>query len=169
MQTPFALWITGPPGSGKSTIAGALVRMLRRRDVDPAVLDADTFREHFAPHGTPLEEDRVLFYRGMVEVARMFVERNIPVILDATGALRAYRAPGRELLTAFAEVFVDCPAEICAARIPKGSRDVVHYEPPIHPEVRIRSDHEDPESAAKRILDFLIGYEWVPARRAYRV
>src|SRR6185295_18280242 len=181
MSKSFALWITGLPASGKSSICAELVARLRKRSIDPVVLESDVFRKYFTPHATYSEEDRVLFYRGMVEVAALFTDRGIPVILDATGNRRAYRAPARERLPLFAEVFVDCPLEVCIERDPKGlyrkAREgstaslpglQVEYEPPIHPEIQLHSDREDPESAARKILDFLISSEWIPARKLYR-
>jgi adenylylsulfate kinase len=182
MSKPFTLWMTGLPASGKSSISAVLVAQLRKRNIDPVVLESDVFRKYFTPHATYSEDDRVLFYQGMVEVAAAFVEHDIPVIIDATGNRRAYLAPARERLPVFAEVFVECPLEICVERDPKGiyrkARDgsattvpgvQAEYEPPLHPEVRIRSDREDPESAARKILDFLISSEWIPSRKLYRV
>src|SRR5690349_6700187 len=113
MNKPFVLWITGLPSSGKSTIVAALVRLLRKRDVDPVVLESDVFRKYFTPNATHSEEERILFYQGMVEVAAGFVDHDVPVVIDATGNRRAYRAPARERFPAFAEVFVDCPLERC--------------------------------------------------------
>jgi adenylylsulfate kinase len=182
MKTPFVLWITGLPASGKSAITAALVEQLQRRGVDPIVLESDTFRKYFTPHSTYSEEDRVLFYRGIVDLAVKFVSHDVPVVIDATGNLRAYRQPARDQMARFAEVFVDCPLEVCQSRDPKGiyrqaldgSATTVPgvqatYEPPIHPEVHIRSDREDPEDAARRILDFLVMNEWIPQRRIQRV
>jgi len=182
MDTPFALWITGLPASGKSSITAALVSRLHKRSIDPVILESDTFRKYFTPHSTHSEEDRVLFYQGVVEVAAMFLERWVPVIIDATGNRKAYRLHARERFPKFAEVFVDCPPEICIERDPKGiyrqglqgTASAVpglqaEYEPPMHPEIHIRSDREDPEEGARQILDFLISSEWLPSRRLYRV
>jgi adenylylsulfate kinase len=172
MDTPFALWITGLPASGKSTITAALVAGLRKRGIDPIVLESDVFRKYFVPQATHSEEDRVSFYQGIIEIAAMILERGIPVVIDATGSRRAYRTPARERFPKFAEVFVDCPLEVCIGR--KGiegsaSRLQAEYESPIHPEIRIRSDHEDPDEAARKILEFLISSGWIPSRRLYRV
>jgi len=182
MSRPFALWLTGLPASGKSSIAKALVPLLHGRDLDPVVLESDAFRKYFTPGATHSEEDRALFYQGMIEVACLFLDHGVPVILDATGNRRSYRAPARERMAPFAEVLVDCPLEICVGRDPKGiyrkgregaATNVpglqVDYEPPLHPEVRIHSDREDPESAARRILDFLIASGWVSSKKAYRI
>lgn len=178
MDHPFALWITGLPASGKSTITAALLARLRQRGIDPAVLESDVFRKYFTPHATHSEEDRLLFYQGMVEVAALFLERGVPVILDATGNRRDYRHAARQRFPKFAEVFVDCPLELCMGRDPKGlyrrgrsgsATTVpglqVEYEPPVHPEIRIRSDREEPDDAAGKILDYLIANEWIPTRK----
>jgi len=104
------------------------------------------------------------------------------VIFDATGNRRSYRTPARERIGRFAEVLVECPLEVCVERDPKGiyrkamtggATTVpglqVEYEPPGNPEVRIHSDREDPESGARKILDFLIASSWIPSKKAYRV
>lgn len=182
MIRPFVLWLTGLPASGKSSIAAALLALLRKRSVDPAVLESDTFRKYFTPHATHSEEDRVLFYQGIVEVAALLVDRQIPVVIDATGNRRTYRAPARERFPLFAEVLVDCPLEICMERDPKGiyrkgldgTATTVpglqaEYEAPLHPELRIRSDRESPDEGARKILDFLISSEWIPSKKLYRV
>src|ERR1051326_2207052 len=105
MERAFALWITGLPSSGKSSISAAVVDRLRKRSIDPVVLESDVFRRFFTPHATHSEEDRVLFYQGVVEVASRFLDHGVSVIIDATGNRRAYRAPARERFPLFAEVF----------------------------------------------------------------
>jgi adenylylsulfate kinase len=69
MTTPFALWITGLPASGKSTLTIALLSKLRKRGVDPVALDFDTFRKYFLGASPVSEEDRTRFYQGLVAVA----------------------------------------------------------------------------------------------------
>ncbi len=182
MNTTFALWLTGLPGSGKSTITAELLRRLRSRGVDPVVLESDVFRRYFTPQATHSEEDRIQFYKGIVEIAARFLDHGVPVLIDATGNRRSYRAPARERFPLFAEVYVECPLERCMERDPKGIYKKglqgaattvpglqVEYEPPIHPEVHVRSDQEDPSSAARKIVDFLILSEWIPSRKLYRV
>jgi len=177
MNKPFVLWLTGPPASGKSTIAKAVVRLLHRRWVDLVVLESDLFRRYFAPQAPTSESDRALFYQGITEVAAMFVQRDLPVLIDATGNRRSYRQSARERLPVFAEVLVECPVEVCLERDTKGiykkaatgSDLQVDFEWPTHPELRIRSDREDPDEAAKKIVDFLIVSGWIPSKKLYPV
>jgi len=127
------------------------------------LLDFDLFRKHFLAPGPLPEAERVRFYQGIVEVAARFVDHDVPVIIDAPGNRRAYRDLARERIPDFAEIFVDCPAEVCADRAP-GS-----YEAPGHPELILHSAQEDPDSAARKIVTFLIDCGWIPSRKLYRV
>lgn len=177
MTAPFALWITGLPASGKSSLTAALVAALRGRGIRPAVLESDVFRKYFTPRADYSPEDRERFYRGIVHTAEMFVDHGVPVIIDATGNRRAHRASARERLPIFAEVYVNCPLEICMTRDPKGIYRKAReggatgvpglqdeYEPPLRPEIEIHGDREDPDSAARKIIDFLVSQELIPAR-----
>src|SRR5262249_10523650 len=62
MNDPFALWITGLPASGKSTLTRALVQELAKRGVDAAVLESDELRRVLTPRPSYDEEERDRFY-----------------------------------------------------------------------------------------------------------
>jgi adenylylsulfate kinase len=169
----FALWITGRPASGKSTLAAAVARVLREHGTDPVVLESDALRRFFTPRPTYSEEERDAFYAGMRSVGELFVRRGIPVIFDATAHRRAYRDRARSRLERFLEVLVDTPLEACRQRDPKGiyqsaantSVPGVHvpYEAPETPDVIVRGDREDPDAAAERIVAVLAQKGWVSA------
>ncbi|MBI2930342.1 MAG: adenylyl-sulfate kinase [Planctomycetes bacterium] len=176
----FAVWITGRPASGKTTIAGALVRRLHRLGLEPEVLESDVFRTFLTPRPTFGEEERVAFYRAMAHVGELLTRHGVPVIFDATANRRAYRDLARRKIPRFIEVFVDCPLDLCVARDPKGLYRKaqaggtttlpgvqVDYEAPERPDVHVHSDREDPDAAAGRIVDLLeqIGYVAPPRRR----
>ncbi|MBI4564203.1 MAG: adenylyl-sulfate kinase [Planctomycetes bacterium] len=173
----FAIWITGPPASGKSTLAQALARKLRTRGTNPVVLESDELRRYFIPRPAYSEEERRHFYEGMVFLGRLFADRGVPVIFDATAHRRAYRDLARDHIPRYLEVFVDCPIEVCSARDPKGIYRMartgeattvpgvqVEFETPEHPDVRFRSDQEDPETAADRVVEALVLRGFLPAR-----
>jgi len=182
VQPAFAIWLTGRPASGKSTVTAALAGQLRQRGVPVTVLESDRLRAAFSDSPRYDERERELFYTSLAFIGRELVEHGISVVFDATANRRAYRSRARDQIARFIEVFVDCPLEVCVERDPKGiyrkgmegSATTVpglqtDYEPPIHPEVHVLSDREDPESAARKIVDFLVGSEWVPSRKLYRV
>jgi adenylylsulfate kinase len=170
-RAAFAVWITGLPASGKSTVTGALARKLGERGVRFAVLESDALRKTFSDGGAGGaygEQDRDYFYGSLAFIGQVLVEQGICVIFDATANRRSYRDRARQRISRFAEVFVDSPLEVCMRRDPKGiyrkAREgeaanvpglQVGYEPPERPDVVIRGDRENPEEAAGRIMDLL--------------
>lgn len=164
MGVGFAVWITGIPASGKTTIARALRERLERRGVKVEVLESDEVRRRIAPRLGYSEEDRDDFYRALVYVAELLVRNGVNVVLDATANKRAYREEARSRLPRFVEVYVKCPLEVAMRRDPKGlyakalRGEIADlpglqrpYEEPLSPELVVESDREGPERAAERI------------------
>lgn len=116
----WAVWLTGPPASGKSTIARALVEALRKRGVRAAVLESDALRAILTPEPTYEPDERDRFYAEVADMAALLVEQDIPVIVDATAPRRAHRDRLRRVVREFLEVLVETPREICERRDPKG-------------------------------------------------
>jgi adenylylsulfate kinase len=169
MRPGFAVWITGLPASGKSTLAAALVHALAARGVTVAVLESDSLRRILTPRPDYSEEERDVFYGAMAYIGRLLTEHGVPVIFDATANRRKYRDRARHEIPRFVEVYVDCPLDVCTARDPKGvyrkaregAAETVPgmqaaYEPPEHPEVVTRGDREAPEVAARRVVAALM-------------
>jgi adenylylsulfate kinase len=165
----FAIWVTGLPASGKSTIVRALSSALAARGIDAAVLESDVLRTVFTPHPRYDQEERNTFYRQMVYVGALLTKHGVPVIFDATANRRIYRDHAREQIPLLLEVYVECPLEICMSRDPKGiyragregTATIVPglqdtYEPPVNLEVVVRGDLEAPETAAARIMSKMI-------------
>ncbi len=164
MVPAFAVWVTGLPACGKSTITRALVHALAVRGVDVAVLESDALRQVLTPRATYSEEERETFYRAMTYVGALLVRHGVPVIFDATANWRAYRADARAAIGRFLEVYVDSPLEVCVARDPKGIYRKAQsghastvpgvqasYEPPEHPDVVV-SGHDQPAEAAAHAI-----------------
>jgi adenylylsulfate kinase len=59
----FAVWITGLPASGKSTLAAAIKTQLAAIGIDVAVLESDELRKVFTPDPCYDEKERDVFYR----------------------------------------------------------------------------------------------------------
>lgn len=166
--TAFAIWITGLPASGKSTIAAALRPRLEAAGLRVELLESDVLRRILTPSPSYSEEERDFFYRAMAFAGSRVVAHGVTVIFDATATKRAHRAFARHLVPRFIEVVVECPLEVCIARDTKGtyrkglageSKTVpglqAPYEAPLIPDLRIDSDHTSPQEAVDRIVAVL--------------
>jgi adenylylsulfate kinase len=163
----FAIWMTGLPASGKSTIRKALAVALADRGIRVAVLESDSLRKVLG-HGYD-EAGRERFYGAVLWIGRLLLDHGVSVIFDATANRRRWREQAREAIPLFLEVFVDTPLEVCMARDPKGiyagakgdDRNRVPglgapYEPPLRPEVRVDGADAAPQEAADEILRQLV-------------
>ena len=176
----FAVWLTGLPSSGKSSIARALAARLRERGFDPAVLESDALRSVLTPNPTYSDQERDTFYGAMLHIGRLLVEHDVPVIFDATANRRRYRDAARTVIARFFEVYVATPLDVCAARDPKGLYRAANdrgeranqtpsalpgvgatYEPPLNAEVRIDTQVQDPDAAAHAIVAALTKRGWL--------
>src|SRR3970040_1177540 len=83
-ETAFAVWLTGLPASGKSTVARALAAGLGGMGARGAVLESDAVRREIAPDAGYGEEEREAFYATVAYLARVLVLHGVPVIVDAT-------------------------------------------------------------------------------------
>jgi adenylylsulfate kinase len=167
-EPAFAVWITGLPASGKSTVARALAAELAGKGIRAALLESDAVRREIAPNAGYGDSEREAFYATLAYLARVLVLHGVPVIVDATANRRAYRDRARDAIPRFLEVHVRCPLAVCQARDPKGiyrrgvdgtAQNVpgvsAPYEPPLMPEVIVDGQTEDPAAAAARIVSAL--------------
>jgi adenylylsulfate kinase len=170
-ETPgaFAVWISGLPASGKSTLTRALKAQLAGRGIDAAVLESDALRRVFTPDPRYDEKERAAFYGQLVYVGALLVRHGVPVIFDATANRRVWREEARRAIPRFVEVYVNSALEVCMARDPKGIYRMARqgeassvpglqatYEPPERPDIEVRGDGEAPEAAAERVVSKLI-------------
>lgn len=174
-STPaFAVWLTGLPASGKSAIAACLLRELQARGVEPAVLESDVLRRLIAPRPRYDDAGRNLFYAALAHLGQFLVEHGIPVVFDATANRQAYRDAARTTIARFAEIFVDCPLEVCEARDPKGlyrrAREEpaatlpgigARYERPAQPDLVVHGDAALPQDSARTIVAMLDDRGWL--------
>ena len=164
---PFAIWLTGLSGAGKTTVAEVLRDRLQRSGIHPVMLDGDIVRHGLCKDLGFTSEDRDENVRRVVEVARLIMDSRVPVIVALVSPFRKEREKARKTLgrDSFLEVFVDTPLEVCEARDPKGLyakarkgliRDFTGidspYEPPVCPEVHLSGDSQDPAQMAADII-----------------
>ena len=142
-QRGCVVWFTGLSGSGKSTVANCVDKMLNERGSSSFVLDGDNIRhglnasreillpiygEEFANRfGLGFApEDRVENIRRIGAVGELFCSVGMTALTAFVSPYRIDRDRVREYVVScgspgdFVEVFVDTPLEICEARDPKG-------------------------------------------------
>ena len=171
-QRGATLWFTGLSGSGKSTVATAVERLLVAQGRVAYLLDGDNLR-----HGLNADlgfgaADRTENVRRVGEVARLFADAGVVALVPLISPYRADRDRARAAHAAaevpFGEVFVDTPIELCEQRDPKGLYAKARageirgftgiddpYEAPSSPELRLTPDDGDPEAMAVRVLGLL--------------
>jgi adenylylsulfate kinase len=161
----FAIWITGLPASGKSTIVSALKPLLEGLGLTVEVLESDEVRKVITPLPTYSETERDLFYRALAFTGQKLVAHGVTVVFDATASRRAYRDFAKSVIPRFIEVSVECPLSICMERDQKGTYRKGQqgdsltvpglqspYEAPINPDLRIDSTATSSGDAAGQIL-----------------
>lgn len=164
----FAIWITGLPASGKSTIVSALKPQLTAMGLAVEVLESDEVRRVITPTPTYSEMERDLFYRALAFTGQKLVAHGVTVVFDATASRRAYRDFAKSVIPRFIEVSVECPLATCMERDKKGtylkgrlgtSLTVPGlqspYEAPINPDLRIDTTTTSSGDAARQILDLV--------------
>ncbi|MFP5221782.1 MAG: adenylyl-sulfate kinase [Acidobacteriota bacterium] len=103
-----ALWFTGLPGAGKSTLACAVLDVLRKRGLDAMHLRMDDRRKHYTPRPLYTAKERVEAYRMFADEAAEFVRQGRIVLMDGSGAQLSMRRYARGLMERFAEVHLRC-------------------------------------------------------------
>ncbi|HEV8585851.1 MAG TPA: adenylyl-sulfate kinase [Methylomirabilota bacterium] len=112
----WAIWITGPPASGKSTLARGVAAALATEGCPVTVLELDAIRRVVTPVPTYGDAERDAVYRALVWVAAALVEAGRPVIVDATAHRREWRELARAVIGNFAEIQLACRLATCRAR-----------------------------------------------------
>ena len=116
------VWLTGLPGSGKSSIAFAARDNLRADGFRAVVLDGDELRRGLCADLGFSVADRNENVRRVGEVARLFMQQGTVVLVALVSPVRSARDQLKQTFDAgdFIEVYCDCPLEVCRQRDPKG-------------------------------------------------
>lgn len=175
MTSGITLWFTGIPASGKSAIARETRDLLTNRGLPVELLDGPEVRQSLSRGLGFTREDREENARRIGYVAKLLSRNGVIAICAAVSPYRATRDEIRAHVTNFVEVYVECPVEIAEQRDAEGlyaraRAGVIDdftgvsdpYEPPIRPEVHIRSDQETVASAARKVVKSLELLQLIP-------
>lgn len=160
------VWLTGLPSAGKTTLARALAERLRTAGRRVEVLDGDEIREFLSAGLGFSAADRHTNVQRIGFVAELLAAHGVtvlvPVIAPYAHSREAVRKRHQARGTAYLEVHVATPVEVCSARDVKGlyARQAAGeltgltgvddpYEPPADPDLRIETQDRDvPDSVA---------------------
>ena len=170
-QQPLVVWLTGLPGSGKSTIANIVERKLVAAGRQTMLLDGDNLRQGLNADLGFVPADRSENVRRVGEVAKLMADAGLIAVVALVSPFHADRTRAAALLPEgrFLEIFVDAPFELCRERDPKGlyrkaddgkivdltGRDQP-YESPQDPALVLRTAELSAEEAADRIVSLVL-------------
>jgi len=169
MGSQFVIWLTGLPGSGKTTISKALLPRLRECRVSAESLDGDVVRRELSPELGFGKADRELHAKRVVYLCKLLSRNGVGSVVSLISPYRSFRAYARsEIGDSFYEVYVKCSLHTCIKRDPKGLykkalageikdltglQDV--YEEPENPELVVQSELQTVNEIVENIISRL--------------
>jgi adenylylsulfate kinase len=175
LRAGWTIWITGRPGSGKTTVVAEVCASLRARGVAVAVLEGRAIGAAIVPEGFVSTRQREIAARALVLAAKLLNEAAVPVIVDGPAPAPAAGRLAREMLAPFAEVELVCAPEVCRMReravrwnlvpCPGTSQPMaapelgLDYEPPAAAEVTVNTETLDKSAAAAAVLHLIARLE----------
>lgn len=168
-QRGVVLWFCGLSGSGKSTIASGVERVLHQQGRMTVRLDGDNLRTGLNANLGFSDDDRLENIRRTAEVAKILSSNGIIVLCSLITPRGIHRDLARGILGEdFAEIYVKASYEACERRDVKGlyakaakgevahftGRDS-HFEEPQQAELTIDTEKLSVEDAVFEVLEFL--------------
>lgn len=169
-QRGVTIWLTGLSGSGKSTIAVGVERVLIERGHLAYVLDGDNIRHGLNKNLGFSPADRTENIRRIGEVAKLFTDAGVVVLTSFISPYRADRDSVRALMAEgdFIEAWVAATVETCESRdvkglyararageIPEFTGISAPYEPPDAPELVLDSNRQSVAESVAQVVSFL--------------
>ena len=162
------IWLTGLSGSGKTTIANSLYKLIIARDVNFEILDGDSIRSNLNQGLGYTKNDRDINVRRVGYIANLLSRNGVIVIVALISPYRATRDEVKLGTNQFIEVYVDSPLEICELRDIKGLYVLARdgkikdftgiddpYEPPLNPDITCLTYRETIEESVFKIVRLL--------------
>jgi len=161
----FVIWLTGLPGSGKTTIAQGLLREFKARNLKVELFDGDEVRKNLSKGLGFSKEDRDTHNKRIIYVCKLLTRNGVNAIVSLISPYRSTRAYARESLPKFVEVYIKCSIGECIRRDPKGlyKKALVGeianmtgiqdpYEEPLNPEVVVETENASASSNVRKTI-----------------
>lgn len=169
-QCPCILWFTGLSGSGKSSVAKAVEKILTDKGKHTYLLDGDNVRHGLCRDLSFKNEDRNENIRRVAEVSNLMLDAGLIVLSAFISPFKSNRDTVRNMVAKgeFVEIFLDTPLPVCESRDSKGLYKKARageikdftgidspYEVPVSPEISIRNYEITIEEAANVVINYL--------------
>lgn len=171
-QKGFAVFITGLPCSGKSTIAkGVCAKIMETYGLPVTLLDGDVVRKHLSRGLGFSEEDRKENIRRIGFVASEIVRHGGIAVCAAISPYEQVRQEVRQLVKpygAYVEIYLSTPIEVCKKRDVKGlykkaEKGLIKnvtgvddvYETPKTPQIIIDTSKSKPASCIASVISYI--------------
>lgn len=164
----YTFWLTGLSGSGKSTVATALLAKLNASGLQCEILDGDIVRKHISSDLGFSPKDRETNVLRVGYICNLLNKHGVNTIVALISPCNETRNKLRNSLANFIEIYVNCSLEECIKRDPKGlykkalSGEILEftgisspYETPHNPDITLKTSVEDVEQSVQKILDYL--------------
>ncbi len=145
------VWLTGVPGSGKTTLAKSLERQLFERHIQVFVLDGDNIRPGLSSDLGVSGSEREENMRRVGEVAKLFASAGLVSIISFTSPTRAERERARRAMDTD-----DGPSiPFLETYLSRANDASSQYEPPEHAELTL-AEHMSLDERVNRVLEELM-------------
>lgn len=170
-QRANVFWMTGLSGSGKTSIAKILERMLHSEGYLSQLLDGDNIRSGINNNLGFSEADRMENIRRIAEVSKLFLNCGIITINCFISPTNEIRSLAKNIIgdSNFMEIFIDTPLEVCEQRDVKGLYKKARageikdftgissaFEAPKKPKIHIKTEGMSPQESASQIWEQMI-------------
>ena len=158
--------------------------LLRENNTPVYVIDGDQIRKGLSADLSFSDDDRSENIRRIGEIAKLFSDEGFIVLAALISPFRKDRDKVRNNLGAdrFVEIYVDCPMEVCEKRDVKGHYKLARnriindftgvsspYEPPLNPELRIRTNINKVDICVNEVISYLVKYSHVNFKKVDNV
>ncbi|MCL2514296.1 MAG: adenylyl-sulfate kinase [Oscillospiraceae bacterium] len=167
-QSGMAVWFTGLPGSGKTSVAACLENMLLKANKPAYLLDEENLRLGLNSEAGLKNAAGGENVRRTAETALLMADAGLITLVSTVSPYNKLRRLARERISAafpFIEVYISTDIKICAKRDKKGMYQKAFlglindftgvsapYEPPENPEIIIDTEKLTAEEAAAAIF-----------------
>ncbi|HDO27506.1 MAG TPA: adenylyl-sulfate kinase [Bacteroidetes bacterium] len=170
-QHSRVIWLTGLSGAGKTTIGRHIEMELNKRGYLTQVLDGDNIRTGINNNLGFSDTDRYENIRRIAEVSKLFMNCGIICINSFISPTHEIRHKAMEIVGKenFIEVYINAPLKVCESRDVKGLYQKARrgeiknftgidapFEPPLNPDIELKTDELTVEESTKKSLDFIL-------------